>query len=228
MKILARSSLAVLTLLILCAAAGWGYIYADFEGFVGQDGQAVNNWVAGLIIESLDFNGITGPVWIADINTGNYNVNSDNGKIFPIPVPGDPNYPNPRNGSYFVGGDVAVFTDEANAVKITFAFGKASYFKAGYSSQNPFYLKAYDADGVMVESAQGGSNVYPGAGGGGLAYIQVTSSTPNIAYVILHDSGGRFFIDNIETNAPEVIPEPSSFLALAMGIIGLAGIRRKK
>ncbi len=228
MKLSTRSLLVSLCLTVLSMTSSWAYIFANFEEFVGQDGQAVNNWVTGLVIESLDIEGITGPVWIADINTGNYNVNSDNGKIFPVPAPGDPNYPNPRDGSYFVGGDVAVFTDELSAVKISFTFGNASFFRAGYSSQYTFHLKAYDANGVLLNYVQGGSNVYPGSGGGGLAYLQVSTSTPNIAYVILHDAGGRFFIDNIETDAPEVIPEPFSLLTFAAGVFGLLGMRKRR
>ncbi|MBD3234047.1 MAG: T9SS type A sorting domain-containing protein [candidate division Zixibacteria bacterium] len=64
-----------------------------------------------------------------------------------------------------------------------------------YTSYYDFYLEAYDAGGTLIASAQGPSNYTYSD------YIEVNAD--GIAYVIYHNSGDFFVIDDFEYNEPE-------------------------
>jgi hypothetical protein len=162
--------------------------------------------MAGLTFTSASGEGVC----LADIDSGWYSVTSDNGKVF-------------EDGEYFVSGNVAAFIPSlGDTARITFTCGTASYFTIGYSSQFQFFVEAYDVAGSLLNSASGPANT-KSLGGTGLSYLTVTH--PDIAYVTLHDQGGYWMVDNITTDAP--VPEPSSVVALLMGLGGLAASRRR-
>jgi hypothetical protein len=150
-------------------------------------------------------------VYFADINSGWYSVTSDNGKTY-------------EDGNYFVSGDVAAYIqDLSDAAKIAFPYGTATYFTVGYSSEFPFNLEAYDGSNNLLASASGSANTKD-QGGTSLSYLTV--SHPNIAYVVLHDSGGYWMMDNLSTDA--LVPEPASAMIFAIGVAGLILGRRKR
>ena len=182
----------------------------NFEIGLGLDSEPIGNKIPGFLFSTTD----GGDLYLADINTGYYSVTSDNGKVY-------------EDGSYFVSGDVAVYaanlTDKG---KISFTYGPASRFSIGYSSEFDFSLEAYDSAGVLLASDTKPANT-KGQGGTELKYVSVDTGMPNIAYVVLHDEGGYWMIDNITTDA--VVPEPSSImLGFAVIAAGIMRIRRKE
>ncbi len=189
-----------LTLLLVSgASAGW---QCNFESGLGQNAVPIAARIPGLSFSTL----LGDDVYFADINSAWYSVTSDNGKVY-------------EEGNYFVSGDVAAYLmDTADSARISFPYGTASYFTVGYSSEFPFVLEAYDTSGSQLASATGPANTR-NAGGTGLLYLTV--SRPDISYVLLHDQGGYWMIDNISTDA--AIPEPSSVLTLVFGLAGISG-----
>lgn len=96
-----------------------------------------------------------------------------------------------------------------------------------YTSYSSFVIDAYDSSNNLVDQAIGGSNY------GTNSFLGVSSNISNISYVIMHDSGNYFTIDDftapILTGEPRnLAPEPSTILLLGLGLIGLAGIGRKR
>ncbi|MCX6374722.1 MAG: PEP-CTERM sorting domain-containing protein [Armatimonadetes bacterium] len=175
----------------------------NFESGLGHNFEAIGNSLMGLSFSTVS----GGEVRYADINSGWYSVKSDNGKVY-------------ADREYFVSGDVAAYiTDLSDKAKVAFTSGPASYFTVWYSSEFPFIVEAYAASHQLLASVTGPANT-KSKGGAGLTYLTVSS--PGIAYVLLHDEGGYWLMDNISTDAP--VPEPSSLLALASGLAGLGGV----
>jgi len=197
---------AVLSLALAASVASADAWSWNFESGLGHNAEAIGS-ASGLVFSTTTPGG---NMYYADINSGWYSVTSDNGKVYP-------------DGQYFVSGDVAAYlVNPSDGAKISFAYGKASYFKVGYSSLFNFTLLAYDAAGQLLDQDTGLANT-KGQGGTGLRYLEV--SCPDIAYVVLHDSGGFWMIDNIETDAP--VPEPASLVVLAVGLAALMVRRRR-
>ena len=151
-----------------------------------------------------------GEVCYADINSGWYSVNSDNGKVY-------------EDGEYFISGDVAAYVRNlSEKAKIEFALGPASYFSVGYSSQHPLVLEGYNSGDQLLASVSGPANT-KSQGGTGLSYLVVSHA--DMAYVVIHDEGGYWLMDNITTDAP--VPEPGSLVGIGVGLAGLALRRRE-
>jgi len=191
---------------VAVAAADW---LVNFEFALGQDSEPIGGSIPGLVFSTTSGDDL----YFADINTGYYSVTSDNGKVY-------------EDGSYFVSGDVAAYAaNYPDNGKVSFVYGPASRFSIGYTSEFGFYLEAYDSSGTLIASDTGPANT-KGQGGTGLLYLSVDTGLPNISYVLFHDEGGYWMIDNITTDA--IVPEPSSILlGLATGLAGLMRLRRK-
>jgi len=202
------TAIACATLCLLAhvpaARADWS---CNLESGRGRNFQPIRASIPGLL-----FSAPAGDdVYFADITSGWYDVTSDNGLVY-------------ENGEYFVSGYVGAYVlGLGDQAKISFALGPASRFTIGYSSQFPFVLEAYDGAGSLLTSAGGAANVRS-QGGTGLAYLTVNH--PGIAYVLLHDEGGYWMVDNITTDAP--VPEPASIIALLVALGGLAASRRRR
>ena len=88
-----------------------------------------------------------------------------------------------------------------------------------YSSLTPLELQAFTSSGIEITSYLGDPVL------GDWGYLRVTSSASDIAYVIIHDEGGFFTVDDFTFNVPE--PGILPLLGLALSLIGLVGLRKK-
>ncbi len=208
-----RIAFAFLMVFAICGSsqAAW---FLDFEWGLGQDGTQISSGIPGL-----DFTTTGDYDWLyADITTDNYNVTSDNGSTY-------------GGEWFFVGGDVFAWLGEnANVGRIDFANADGSFFTTGYSSSSNFYIEAYDQFDNQLDVAMGGPN-FTTSGGTGLEYLTVNSGNNDIAYVLLHDTGNQWLVDNMSGDASEVgdptIPEPATLFLLGAGLLGSGVIRRK-
>lgn len=197
---------ALVAAALLVASSAFAGISYNFESALSRNGESIGS-TSGLVFSSVSGSGVR----YANIDSGWYSMTSDNGKVS-------------NGGDYFVSGNVGGYLlDLDDQARVDFAYGQASWFTAGYSSEFQFVLEAYDATGELLTSSTGAANTQP-QGGNGLAYLTV--SHPGISYIVLHDHGGHWMIDNITTDAP--VPEPASCATLLTGLIGLAWRFRKR
>ncbi len=148
----------------------------DFEN--GIDRQVVSTTVPGL-----SFTTSGGVDWlIGDFSTGNYN-----GK-----------YP---NGGFTSDGDKWAWMGESQPNgRIDFIYGTATYFSFLTSTISGLALEAYDINGNLVDRAPDNGVTVSNFDTGLMDRLNVNAS--GIAYIIIHDSGNQFLIDDICTDAP--------------------------
>ncbi len=189
--------------------------FLDFEWGLGNDGGTVATGVPGLQFTTTD-----GYDWMyADITTGGYNATSDNGDVY-------------GSGNYFVGGNVSTWLGTTQGSgRIDFLNQDGSFFTIGYSSISTFYLEAYDGSDNLLDIASGPANTVS-AGGTSIGYLTVASAPSDIAYILVHDGGNFFTLDNMSGDASAVyspgIPEPTTMVLLGLGLIGMGARLRKR
>lgn len=196
----------VLVLAVVAIMIGFGGLpaqawFIDFED--GADGAPVVG-IPGIDLQ--DFNGHN-PVY-GDTRTGYYNTKSDDLGI--------------GGGAYHHYGNLWVWAGsaaDARGVKVDFTNNDGTFFTTGYSSYATFYVDAYLTDGNVV-TVSGPGNVYSP-----MEFLTV-NATPGafIDFVILHDTGNYWLVDNMSGDASGVneVPEPSSLLLLGGGIVWVA------
>lgn len=145
--------------------------FIDFEN--GVDRMAIASTIPGL-----EFTTTMGYDWIyGDWRTGMYNG--------PYPL-----------GSYYSDGNFFAWLGEnQGSGVITFTQSYATYFKIDYSTYSIFYLEAYDDLGNILDTDTGFANLDTGT----MGTLQVNA--PGMAYVIVHDTGNYWLIDNLDTDA---------------------------
>ncbi len=189
--------------------------FLDFEWGLGNNGGTVATGVPGLQFTTTD-----GYDWMyGDITTGGYNVTSDNGDVY-------------GTGRYNVGGNVFTWLGTSQGSgRIDFLNQDGSFFTIGYSSASIFFLEAYDASDNLLDVATGPINTQ-WEGYTSLGYLTVTSGAADIAYILVHDGGNYFGLDNMSGDASAVsspgIPEPTTMALLGLGLIGMGARLRKR
>lgn len=214
MKTLITCIAAVLLLTIVAPATA--DITMTFEEFLGSNGAPISTFYSGVSFTALG----SGDEWVAgDGTTGSYQVSSwPSGAILG------------GGGYYWIYGNVFGWTEvSGSGGKISFDNADASYVELGYASGSTFFLEAYDADDNLIDSDNGPANRrYLEGNESGPGTLYVSSASHNIAYVLVHDDGNYWCIDNVTTDATDiVVPVPGAIL---LGLLGLsaAGIKLRK
>jgi hypothetical protein len=150
----------------------------DFERYT--DGTPLSNGA----INGVQFTTTGGYTWVVgDWTTGNYN-----GK-----------YP---TGAYTSQGERwAWLGTQQGAGRIDFASGRASAFSLLVSNTTPVQLDAYGGDGTLLATAGPDSS---NSNTGHMTELKITRDAPDIAFLIVHDTGNFFLVDSICTNASGV------------------------
>jgi hypothetical protein len=175
-----------------CKSATHGFI--DFES--GRDGQTVRSTIRGTQFTTTD-----GFDWLhADWRTRRYNG----------PYP---------SGSYTSNGNFFTWLGPSQGQgRIDFLDGPASYVSVLTSTASGLVIDAYNRNGALVAtSGRAGSNI----GTGRLTRVTVESPTGrDIAYVMVHDSGNFWLIDDLCTDAKGVLPFYDAAAETARSAIG--------
>jgi len=211
--------LMLIALLTLTAGTVTADITMTFEEFLGSDQAPISTLYSGVTFTS----GTGTEDWIArDLTTGSYNASS---------WPSGNSY---GAGEYWVYDKVAATTvgDEFMGAsgKISFANANATYVQVGYSSISALYLEAYDAEGNLIEVDSGPGNLrnlHSNPNGPGTLRVD-WNGTDYIAFVIVHDTGNFWIVDNITTDATGIkLPVPAAVTLGAIGV-GLVCLFRKR
>ena len=167
--------------------------FIDFEN--GVDGQPIRHSIPGL-----HFTTTAGYDWVyGDWRTGEYNG----------PYPDDGRYYS--NGNFF-----AWLGPNQGAGRIDFTEGGATYLQVWVSSYAGLTADAYYSNGALADTASVAGNLDTGR----LARLRVeTPSDRPLSYVILHDSGNRWLIDDLSTDAGGV-PATRPPVIILPGLMG--------
>jgi len=174
----------------ICRKPTDGFI--DFED--GTDGAVIRSSIPGL-----KFTTTLGLDWIyGDIRTGKYNV-------YPY---GHQGYE--TNGNFFAW--LGVTGDQG---RIDFPQGTATYLSVLVSTYSGVKIDAYDAEGnFLATSGWAENNLHT------RTFTRLTVEAPGMAYVIVHDTGNYWLIDDLCTDAPGVPRAHYEAAELAKAVIG--------
>ena len=169
----------VISILLGLAAAPALAGFIDFED--GEDGVPIRSTIPGL-----EFTTTEGYDWVyGDWRTGNYCG----------PYPHNPN-PMSCGELYYSNGNFFAWLGENQGKGIiSFTAAYATYFTIGYSAYYGLYLEAYDSENNLLDNDYGPPNTNTGR----LDFLHVEG--PGMAYVVIHDTGNYWLVDDLETDA---------------------------
>jgi hypothetical protein len=155
-----------------------GYGFINFEE--GTDGQVIRSTLPGL-----NFTTTLGYDWVyADIRTGKYNGRSLTD-------------PSVNYGQYVVNGYICAWLGpNMGEGRIDFVNGPASYLSVLTSTYSGLSIDAYDSNNKLIATsgwANGNLGTY--------TFTRLTVEAPNMAYVIIHDTGNYWIIDDLVSDA---------------------------
>jgi hypothetical protein len=155
-----------------------GYGFVNFED--GTDGQVIRSTLPGL-----NFTTTLGYDWVySDVRTGKYNGRSLTD-------------PSVNYGQYVVNGYICAWLGPTMGEgRIDFVNGPASYLSVLTSTYSGLSIDAYDANKNLIATsgwANGNLGTY--------TFTRLTVEAPNMAYVIIHDAGNYWIIDDLVSDA---------------------------
>lgn len=151
-----------------------GCVMMAFED--GDDGNTIRSSISGM-----EFTTTMGYDWVyGDKRTGYYNVDPYGSR------------------AYVCRGNVFAWLGPyMGQGRIDFPFGSASYFSVLTSTYSGLTIDAYDSDdNLIATSGWATNNLWT------YRFTRLTVGAPGIAYVIIHDTGNYWLIDDLVTNAP--------------------------
>lgn len=194
--------------------------FMNFEQFLGSDSAPVSTFYTGIKFRS----GTSGSDWVArDATTGIYNVSSW------------PSGTSWGSGAYWIHDLVSVTTAlnyTGNDGIIAFDSEDATFVQLAYSAGSTLFLDAYSSGGTLLDSASGPANLrYANSNPGGPGTLRVDAPVGQfISYVVVHDTGNFWTVDNILTDASGIVigtvPVPGAILLGTLGA-GLVGWLRR-
>lgn len=145
-------------------------------------------------IEGLQFTTTAGYDWVyGDVRSGNYYAWSLTENI-------GPEHRYALNGFFF-----AWLGTSAGQGRIDFTLGTASYFSILVSTYSGVVVDAYDSeDNFLATSGWAGDNLRTDT------FTRLTIDTEGMAYVIVHDTGNYWLMDDLVTDAPGVGVVPAT------------------
>jgi len=171
-------------------------ILITFEEGVGLDMTEINTQYEGITFQSATA-GI--PWYYSDVTTDTYNASSW------------PSGTSWGSGEYWINDLACAWTTASgDDGKIAFDNQDATYVQVNYSVIDTFYIEAYDANDNLIDSDSGPANLrYIDSNPNGPGTVRVDAG-PNqtIAYVLAHDTGNYWIMDNVDTDATGIIPPP--------------------
>jgi len=213
-----HSKFGILAVCVLGMAIPAGAITITFEEGLGNDAGQINVQYTGVTFTGAT----TGESWLfADATSDNYNASS---------------WPSGQEwggGFYWMNDYVGAWTAESGGDgKIMFDAADATYVQLNYCSAGPFHLEAYDAGDNLLDTAMGSANRrYLEGNESGPSTLRVDApSGQSIAYVMVHDTGNYWVVDNVATDATGigVIPEPLTLLGLGLAVAGVGRYLRRR
>jgi hypothetical protein len=194
-------------------------ITITFEEGVGKDYTAINIQYTGVTF----IGATTGESWVyLDSTTGNWQISSwPSGQVMG------------GGGYYWINDYAAAFTTESGGSgRVNFDAQDATFVDINYCSAETFYMEAYDASDNLLDSTSGPANRrYLEGNENGPGTLSVTAPVgQTIAYVMVHDTGNYWVVDNLVTDATgiTVVPEPVTATGLLLGVGCLARYVRRR
>lgn len=214
-----------ITLVLAVATIGLGGtafgLETGFEEGLGMDGASIGSSYSGLTFSAAS----SGQDWIyADILNVTYNTSS-----WPSGAGG---------GQYWVDGNVCAWTGvPGDDGRIDFDTGDGTFLQVDYSAYKEgggtaLWLEAYDASDGLLDSDSGLSNLrWLDSNESGMGTLRVDAPAgTTIKYVLIHDTGDHWVVDNLRTDdtGAAAVPEPGSLALLCVGASGLLGLRVRR
>jgi hypothetical protein len=120
-----------------------------------------------------------------------------------------------------ITNDSGNFDFNADPIQVNFAPG-ADGITGWYSDPNGITVNAYDQYdnllGTFLGTATNMAN----------AEFSINSDTTGISYIVINDNSGNADYVTVDDLSYTLTPEPGSIVLLGTGLLGLAGVLRRK